>query len=157
MATRNAKTILVRSFIIEHNGVLVRYTEKIEELAKINHCEVIDLTVNDDENETDYPASPHSNSSHPKFHQVGEIGIACFDDDLQPFLKKRKVDGNDQSSSNFDENAPESPVYTSESTIHVPDSPIHVPDSPIHEPGSPVYEPASPQYFRPLTPAYAYV
>lgn len=134
MAANNAKTLLVRTFIIEHNGSLLRYTEKIEEVAKVDPCNVIDLTIDNDDNETD-----NSASSRPTIHQKREISFACFDDDLQPYLKKQKVNGDDQPSSNASEDEPASPIYE--------------PASPVYE--SPTCEPGSPPYFRPTTPAYA--
>lgn len=130
MAARKEKTIFVRSFIIEHNGTLFRYTEKVEELAKTGSCATIDVTI-DDETERAI-ASPPGPTSGKK----STIGIACYDDDLAQIFKKRKLsDDQSTNSDGMSKNSNHSPSPTYDPT----DSDEGADQSPIYRPTTPAY------------------
>lgn len=93
MATNKSHTIYTRTFIFEANGMLLRYTERVQELTKVENCETIDLTIDDED-------VGRQTTNHR------DLRIACSDDRIGFFLRKDGTDGEKQMDNNNEEQPP---------------------------------------------------
>lgn len=128
MASSITKVLLTRTFVLEHHGRLYRYTERVEEVASMENIETVDLTS---ENEFDDSNNNASNNNKPD--NLGALAsIMDYKSDAQ--------DDEEQSIT---------------STINV--SPTYYPSPPVYqqtppELQSPLYRPTTPIYIFNLAP-----
>lgn len=100
MANSKSQTIYTRTFIFEANGMLLRYTERVQELTKVRNCETIDLTSDDEDLTIDLTSDDEDVGRQTTDYQ--RLRIACSDDRFGFFL----TDGETQTNNNNEEQPP---------------------------------------------------
>lgn len=150
LVSMSKRVIFERSFLIEHDEKLFRYTEKIEELTRITNIETIDLTMDD-------PTKTRTITSAITSSPVNKIPAQPVAKKLFSATNNRIADfaslvasppHNNGSTSSVNSNTPTTNIVNSNTSSNSPAFEPLSPYWPEHEMGvnSPPYDPNSPMY-----------